>query len=552
MIDPVRVMPLHTVRDPDADPHLKEEWLVTNAFGGYASGTVGGAITRRYHGYLVAALANPYGRVMMFNALSERLRLAGGRILYIGTPELTGSPESTLVVTEFRLQGGLPIWRYEQDGLVLEKRLIMPRAQNTVHITYRLLAAKDNVRLGIRPAVHFRSHDAPVDTRHDGEYALTVKEDRYEIAAGAELPPLRLTLHGDGAAFTFDRKWSTVTYRTELNRGYAPNGTLWSPGYFRLDLEPLGSATLVASTEAWDTIHALSPQDALLAETERRRALIGAGGASGQDALGAELILAADQFLIRPVGRIEDTARARASGEEVRTVIAGYHWFTDWGRDTMISLEGLALITGREIEAGWILRTFSQYIKDGLIPNLFPEGEKQGLYHTADATLWFFHAVNRYVERTGDRALLRLILPSLIEIAHCHLEGTHFGIRVDAADGLLSQGELGYQLTWMDAKVGDWVVTPRRGKAVEINALWYNTLRLLTRWMEEESAGPADLFKEAARHARESFNARFWNPKTGYLYDVIDGETGDDDACRPNQVFAISLEYPVLDELHWR
>ena len=195
--------------------------------------------------------------------------------------------------------------------------------------------------------------------------------------------------------------------------------------------------------------------------------------------------LAADQFVITPAGRIEDLARARAAGDSLRTVIAGYHWFTDWGRDTMISLEGLTLTTGRHAEAGWILRTFAYYVRDGLIPNMFPEGENHGLYHTADATMWFFHAVDRYMEATNDHATLKLILPKLVQIVRCHLEGTRFGIGVDPSDGLLRQGAPGYQLTWMDAKVDDWVVTPRRGKAVEINALWYNALWLLAGWVRQ-------------------------------------------------------------------
>jgi predicted glycogen debranching enzyme len=233
----------------------------------------------------------------------------------------------------------------------------------------------------------------------------------------------------------------------------------------------------------------------------------------------------------------------------VRTVIAGYHWFTDWGRDTMISLEGLTLTTGRTMEAGWILRTFAYYVRDGLIPNMFPEGENQGLYHTADATLWFFHAVDRYLEVTRDRATLRLILPKLVEIVRRHIDGTRFGIGVDPADGLVRQGAEGYQLTWMDAKVDGWVVTPRRGKPVEINALWYNALRLMESWAHECQCGfsPSELADLAAR-ARESFNARFWDSGLGHCLDVIDA---DDPALRPNQLLAISLRHPVLDESRW-
>src|SRR5581483_11574963 len=221
------------------------------------------------------------------------------------------------------------------------------------------------------------------------------------------------------------------------------------------------------------------------AERERRARLLSSADRRARSGAAAELVLAADQFIITPAGRVEDAARSHAAGDYVRTVIAGYHWFTDWGRDTMISLEGLTLTTGRQIEAGYILRTFAYYIRDGLIPNLFPEGEKEGLYHTADATLWYFQALHRYLEVTHDRTTLQVLLPKLIDIVEHHLRGTRFGIGVDPDDGLLRQGASGYQLTWMDAKVGDWVVTPRRGKPVEINALWYNALCLLEGWLRD-------------------------------------------------------------------
>jgi predicted glycogen debranching enzyme len=256
--------------------------------------------------------------------------------------------------------------------------------------------------------------------------------------------------------------------------------------------------------------------------------------------------------VIAPAGRAEDAARAHAIGDEVRTVIAGYHWFTDWGRDTMISLEGLTLTTHREAEAGYILRTFAGYVRDGLIPNMFPEADREGLYHTADATLWFFHAIDRYVAATGDERTLTQLLPVLVDILQHHLEGTRFGIRVDPSDGLLRQGAEGYQLTWMDAKVDDWVVTPRRGKAVEINALWYNALRLLQGWLEAWRHPRAADCERYARRARASFNRRFWYERGGYLYDVVDGEQGDDAACRPNQLLAISLRHPVLEPQWWR
>jgi predicted glycogen debranching enzyme len=220
----------------------------------------------------------------------------------------------------------------------------------------------------------------------------------------------------------------------------------------------------------------------------------------------------------------------------------------------MISLEGLTLTTGRFIEANYILRTFAHYIKDGLIPNMFPEGRVSGLYHTADATLWFFQAFHRYFEHTRDRHLLDHVLPRMIDIVGNHLRGTHFNIHVDHSDGLLAQGQEGYQLTWMDAKVDGWVVTPRRGKAVEINALWYNALRLLENWLRAaDRNSDADGIAAHAEKARVSFNKKFWNAEKGFLFDVVDGHNPSADAyCRPNQIFALSLEFPVLYEEFWQ
>ncbi|MGH7466128.1 MAG: amylo-alpha-1,6-glucosidase, partial [Longimicrobiales bacterium] len=334
---------------------------------------------------------------------------------------------------------------------------------------------------------------------------------------------------------------------------YAGIGHLWSPGYARAELTKDAPVALMASTEDWSTILGTIPADVCDIELLRRRRLISLAPRAAQHGVAAELVLAADQFITRPAGRVAEQARADAAGRELRTVIAGYHWFTDWGRDTMISLEGLTLATGRFREASDILRTFASYVRDGLIPNMFPDRSTEGLYHTADATLWFFHAAERYTRHTGDPSLIADLLPTFIDIVHHHLRGTHFGIGVDPADGLLRQGAEGYQLTWMDAKVGDWVVTPRRGKAVELNALWYNALRLLERWCRE--AGDDTAAAELARHAdrtHDSFNRRFWYEGGGHLYDVVDGEEGDDPACRPNQIFAISLDHPVLDTERWR
>jgi predicted glycogen debranching enzyme len=542
---------------PEPGRVWKREWLVTNGLGGYASGTVSSLITRRYHGLLVAALPAPFGRVVMLSQLVERLRLPDGRTVAT-TPEWDaggkGTPHAVADLAEFRLEMGLPVWRYEIEDVALEKRLLLPYRQNTVHVTYQLAAGAGSVRLLVRPAVHFRGHELPVSEPLAAPYALRVVDDRYELFARPELPHLRLRMKNPSASFRVAcRTIRHVLYPVERSRGYESTGDLWSPGYFRVAMTPGHAATLIASTEDWDTLDALDPDVALEAERARRRRLIAIAPPETRSAPAAELCLAADQFVVAPAGRVADDAWIRASGDEARTIIAGYHWFTDWGRDTMISLEGLTLCTGRHAEAGFILRTFAHYVRDGLIPNLFPEGTRDGLYHTADATLWLFHALHRYLEATGDRLTLRLLLPTLLSIVEHHVRGTRFGIGVDPRDGLLRQGAPGYQLTWMDAKVGDWVVTPRRGKAVEINALWYNALRLLESWVRDEQ-GPDAAAPLAARAeaARQSFNARFWYAEGGYLYDVVDGEAGDDAACRPNQLFALSLTHPVLDEARWK
>ena len=543
-----------------AHPEPNQEWLVTNGLGGYASGTVAGIITRRYHGLLIAALPVPLGRVVMLSHLEARLRTRNGQLIFLdldlSNPRSADRQQADLV--EFRLETGLPVWRYQADGITIEKRVLMPYRQNTVHVNFRLVESPEPLRLELTPFMHFRHHEDTVSDELSTPYGLTVLENRFEIHAAPEQPALRLLIHGQEATMTLDRRQiSHLTYLEEQHRGYPSVGALWSPGFFHLDLDLARSksdqASLLASTETWETLRALSPVDAADAEQARRAQLLAQAPENAQEGFPAALVLAADQFVVSPAGRIEEATRARASGDEVRTIIAGYHWFTDWGRDTMISFEGLTLLTGRYREAGFILRTFAHYVRDGLIPNMFPEGEREGLYHTADATLWFFHAIDRYVRVTHDQRTVRRLLPTLQTIMDAHLRGTRFGIGVDSSDDLLRQGAEGYQLTWMDAKVDGWVVTPRRGKTVETNALYYNALRLLADWLEADGQPKAAaVLADRANRTRASFNRRFWYEAGGYLYDVVDGERGDDTACRPNQLFAVSLTHPVLDEHRWR
>ena len=547
------------LRQPEESPResLRREWLLTNGLGGYASGTISGSVSRRYHGLLVAALPAPLGRVVMFNHLAEYLRLPDGRLVQFGGEE-PGSEEQRPnqfghYTTEFRLEWQLPVWRYDIDGVVIEKRMLLLHGQNTVHISYQLISGANKVALELRPSLHFREHENNVAAPLKEGYQIQIGGSHYEITAGEKYPPLRIKLEGEQGTFTHDGgSTRELAYAVEEERGYEWRGQLWSPGHFGVTLSPHRPATLIASTEPWPTLLALSAEEAARSEQARRSRLLELAHPQARAGAAAELVLAADQFIMTPAGRVADAARAKAAGDEVRSVIAGYHWFTDWGRDTMISLEGLTLTTGRHAEAGWILRTFAHYVRDGLLPNMFPEGESEGLYHTADATLWFFHAVHRYIQATGDRETLVLIFPKLREIIESHLRGTRFGIGVDPADGLLRQGAEGYQLTWMDAKVDGWVVTPRRGKAVEINALWYNALRLFEGWVRDLEGDDAALpFSNHAQRAYDSFNQRFWSEEMGYLYDIVDGESGDDNACRPNQLFALSLDNAVLARMHW-
>ena len=345
-----------------------------------------------------------------------------------------------------------------------------------------------------------------------------------------------------------------VRYRLEKARGYASVGSLWSPGYFRASLEAGEEACLIASTEDVGR-DSLGRSDRCASGRGRTAArACWTRPVPKRDAgRRRELVLAADQFLIRPSGRVADAAQAQAAGDEIRSVIAGYHWFTDWGRDTMISLEGLTLMTGRQTEAGYlILRPSPATSATGCCRTCFPKGSTRGFTTRPMRRFGSFTPLSAYIQATADKHTLRLSFPFSATLSSTMSRGTRFGIHVDPADGLLSQGDPKLPLTWMDAKVGDWVVTPRRGKAVEINALWYNALRLLENWCRQaDDAVAADQLAARAEQTRKSFNDRFWYAERGYLYDIVDGERGDNADLRPNQLFAISLDHPVLDRARW-
>jgi predicted glycogen debranching enzyme len=539
------------------DSFLEKEWIITNGLGGYASGTLAGVCTRKYHGLLIAAMPAPLGRVVMLTNLSEELRFPDRSTAELSveeqSPNLLRLPGLEHLI-EFKLEMGIPTWRYQIKDHVIEKRILMPHLQNTTYIIYRLISGAGPMRLRLRPGIHIRRQDLPADEDIRGPYLIQSDGKQHEISLNTGGPFLRMFLYGNQASFNLTgAEYKDIYYRIEERRRYPARGKIWNPGFFRVMLEEGDEATLVASTEQWNVIHALNPKTALTADLERRKRLIDLAHPHVRSGIGAELVLAADQFVITPVTRIADAAWARAAGGELRSIIAGYPWFTDWGRDTMISLEGLTLSTGRFTEAAYILRTFGHYVRDGLIPNLFPEGGTEGLYHTADASLWFFHAVDRYIRITGDSTILSYLMDTLHDIIIHHIRGTRFNIGMDQQDGLLMQGQEGYALTWMDAKAGDWVVTPRRGKAVEINALWYNALRLCSEWLQTEATeAEAKQVAEISQQVFHSFNQKFWIEESGSLYDLIDGENGNDSSIRPNQLFAISLTYPVLESSRWQ
>ncbi|MEW6382194.1 MAG: amylo-alpha-1,6-glucosidase [bacterium] len=577
--------------ETDSSPLLNREWLVANGLGGYASATVSGVCTRKYHGLLIAALPARRGRLVMLTNLLEEIAFTDGRVVELGNEERAegnfwkegleedssrekppgenppsgNHPGGKLhlpgagFLREFRLESGLPVWRFEVEGLVVEKRVFLSYLHNTVFINYRLISGSRPFRLRLRPFMHFRPIHDEVDTSLQTPYTMKVMRNWIEIRADGDFPSLRLVLHGrENSLNLIGRGFRGVYYRVEHERGYPCLGTLWGPGSLEAAMGNDGDnsgdeVALMASTESWEVMLAQKSREAFRSEIERRQRLLAAAWPQVRSGPASELVLAADQFIVTPGFRIADNAPDLATTDERgRTIMAGYHWFTDWGRDTMISLEGLTLITGRQAEAAYILQSFARHIRHGLIPNVFPEGRSQGEYNTADATLWFFQALSDYLLVSGDQSMLSNLLPLLFEIVNHHLAGTCFGIGVDPGDGLLRQGEAGYQLTWMDAKVGDWVVTPRRGKAVEINALWYNALCLLGQWVtRERGAKEAQPIARLAEWVYDSFNRRFWYEEGNYLYDVVDGEAGDDASLRPNQILAISLPNPVLDPDRW-
>jgi glycogen debranching enzyme len=531
---------------------VRREWLVTNGLGGYAFGTVAGPATRRYHGLLVAALEPPVGRTVLVPAMREEVALPagsgspGGSLALHAIDRADGrvDGEGWRYLESLELEGMLPVWRFAIDDLILERRVWMADGRNATYVRYALVRGDRPVELTLTPLVAARDHhDLGGGSRRP--VASEVSEREVAIPLDAPTGPVVLRIEADGGVVSpppaRGPARAALHHQEETDRGEDDRSIAWVGAVARLGLDPGSSAAIVLSVDDGGVV--ASAEDALAEARDRQAVLVDRAGARGEAPAIRQLVLAADQFIVRrripvPGGPPEDG----------RTVIAGYPWFNDWGRDTMIALRGLALETGRHDDARRILRSFARFVRHGLLPNDFPDRDDvEPAYHTVDASLWYAVAIDGYVRATGDAALVDELLPTLLSIVEHHLAGTDFGIGVDPEDGLVRAAADGYQLTWMDAKVGDWVVTPRRGKPVEIQALWVSTMRLVARWLGErgDEARAAELDRLADR-AVGSFGRRFWRPELGYLADVVDGPDGDDLALRPNQVLAVSLPHPLL------
>lgn len=503
------------------DVASNREWLETNGIGGFSSSTISGMNTRRYHGLLTAAIKPPVGRFVLLSKLEETL-LIDGRRYELSANQYPGviHPQGFHYQTAFQLDP-FPRFTYEIEGVRLDKSVFMVRGENTTVIQYELRNTDHtDIKLEIRPLIAFRDYHST--THENGVLNTQIETDRglTTFRPYDDLPPLHLA--HDPAAIDANGFWyRNFQYALEQERGLDFAEDLFNPCMLTFELNSRTKINIIAST----TQHDASRADAYRkAEVERR--------SNNKTGLVTLLTAAADQFIV-----------SREGGE---TVIAGYHWFADWGRDTMIALPGLTLVNGRWDIAKNVLAGFATHVDRGMLPNRFPDAGEAPEYNTVDATLWFFEAVRSFAQYSGDYEFVRTNLYLVLqEIVNWHVKGTRYGIHVDE-DGLLVSGEPGVQLTWMDAKVGDWVVTPRHGKPVEIQALWYNALRVM-----EDLAGrfndpdAKQGYSAMADKARASFNKLFWNEQAGCLYDVINGEIRDS-SIRPNQVIAISLRNTMV------
>jgi predicted glycogen debranching enzyme len=514
------------------------EWLVTNGIGGFASGTIDGSVTRRYHGLLVAALAPPTSRMVFVSQLDERVEYRGVSWT-LGTNRWSSGaiePAGYVNIERFSVDGTVPVWHFALGDALVEKRVAMQRDQNVTVVRYQLLRGTAPMRFIVKALVDYRDMHA---TSHEADRKLKVDVQRGAVCVRP------LTVGATPVWLEADRgglQPMSVWYRdfdlpAERARGLDDREDHLHAATWTIELLPSEALCIRLSAGSEPPFEA--PSEAFARCTARNEELFAAWRrAAGSIAdvappAIAQLVLAADQFVV---------ARPLTDFGSGRSILAGYHWFGDWGRDAMIALPGLTLTTGRPRLARTMLQTFDRFVDGGMLPNAFPE-RRAPEYNTVDAALWFVEAVRAYLEETGDDLALDEFWPTLASIVECYSQGTRYGIKLDPADGLLRAGEAGVQVTWMDAKVGERVVTPRIGKAVEVNALWYNALRAIVE-MAERAGHDAAPYAAAAERARSAF-ARFDAPNGGLL-DVIDGPDGDDASVRPNQIFAVSLHNSPL------
>lgn len=511
----------------------QREWLETNGLGGFASSTIIGLNTRRYHGLLTAALTPPVGRFVLLSKLEETLVVHGERFAlsanqYIGIVH----PQGYQYLTGFRLDP-FPVATYTVAGVEIDKAVFMIHGENStvVHYTVHLphdWTTSDACTLEVRPLIAFRDYHSTTHSNEVLNPQVQVAPGLATVAPYAGLPALYCA-HNAAAIDTTGYWYYNFEYVRERERGLDCVEDLFSPFALQFDLSQHPEAAMIAATEPHDIRQVTAYRQA---EVDRRRALLTA--VSTPDALVRTLVAATDHYIV-------------ARGQQ-KTVIAGYHWFSDWGRDTMIALPGLTLVTGRIDIAQSILLAFARVMDRGMLPNRFPDSGETPEYNTVDATLWFFEAVRALWRATGDDALVRTHFYDLLtESIDWHVRGTRYGIRVDD-DGLLMAGEPGVALTWMDARVGEHAVTPRYGKPVEIQALWYNALRTMEHLAQTcRDTGRQRRYSAMAARARASFNETFWHEAADCLYDVVNGPERDG-AIRPNQILAVSLPYTMLSE----
>ncbi|MEK7725171.1 MAG: amylo-alpha-1,6-glucosidase [Acidobacteriota bacterium] len=506
------------------------EWLETNGIGGFATGTISGANTRRYHGILTAATKPPLGRITMLSKFEETL-IIDGKSYELSSNQYPGAiyPEGYKYLKSFALDP-FPTWIYEVEGIEIEKSIFMVHGSNTTVIEYRIENRESKVELELRPLLSFVDYHSLQHETPNFNPSFVISDNLVSIKPYSEMPSLHLT-HNAQTIENTGNWYRNFEYAIEKERGFDYSEDLFQPFSLRFDLAE--EAIVLASIKPQKLSDALSFR---MTEIARREALIMQAGAETKDDFTKQLVVAADQFIVR-----------RGEGQ---TVIAGYPWFSDWGRDTMIALNGLTLATNREEIAKSILQEFSKHLSQGMLPNRFPDAGEVPEYNTVDATLWYFEAIRAYVEKTKDYDFVREVLyDKLSETIAWHLKGTRYGIFADE-DGLLHAGVNGVQLTWMDAKVGDWVVTPRIGKPVEIQALWYNALCTMAEFAEHfGDKGEQEQYQAMAKRTKKSFAEKFWNESENCLFDVIEGES-EDFSVRPNQIFAVSLHHTMLSIGH--